>query len=95
MNPEPYSLRQLFYMVNAKCREAWDHTAALLALSINQNRKKSSHAVSASDLNPYRCKKREKPKIRLNAKDSMKLLKAVFIDHKVPDFGNLMQGKIE
>ena len=95
MNPDPYSLRQLFYMVKGRCTEAWDHTAALLALSINQNRKKSSQAVKAEDLNPYRCRQKEKPKIKLNTKDSMKLLKSVFIDHKVPDLGKLMDGKIE
>lgn len=75
--------------------EAWDHTAALLSLSINQHRKKGSQTVKASDLNPFRCRQREKSKIKLNSKDSMKLLKSVFIDHKVPDLGKLMEGKVE
>lgn len=82
-------------MARSKMAEAWDHTAAIVATLINLNRKKSSQAVKAIDLNPFRCKQREKPKIKLNSKDSMKLLKSVFIDHKVPDLGKLMDGKVE
>lgn len=95
MNPEPFSLRQLFIMARSRMAFAWDHTAALLALSINQHRKKGTQTVKASDLNPFRCKQRQKPIIKLNSKDSMKLLKSVFIDHKVPDLGKLKGGKVE
>lgn len=82
-------------MVRARCAERWDHTAALLATAINQNRSKSSHAVSALDLNPYRRAESRKPRIKLNSKDSMRLLKQVFIDHRAPDIGKLMEGKVE
>ena len=44
-------------------------------------------------MNPYRVIKGGKtPKIRLNTEDSMKLLKRVFIDHRVPDMTALQKG---
>lgn len=40
-------------MAEARGREAWNHTAALLATIININRPKGKSAVKAEALNPY------------------------------------------
>jgi hypothetical protein len=44
-------------MAEARGREAWNHTSALLATIININRPKGKSAVKAETLNPYRSKK--------------------------------------
>ncbi len=82
-------------MAKERCAESWDHTAALLALTINMNRKKGAKAVAAVDFNPYRHQKKSQPKLKLNKADSMALLKRVFIDHKPVDLNALQQGKIQ
>ena len=74
---------------------AWDHTAAICAAIINMHRDpKKSKSVDIRKLNPYRSGSTEKPKIRLNSKDSMKLLKRVFIDHQPPSLTEIAAGKI-
>ena len=91
-------MRQLLNMCNAKNMIAWDHTAALCATVINMHRDpKRSKPAEAAKLNPYRKGgvKKDRPKIRLNKADSMKLLKRVFIDHQGVNPEKIMQGKIE
>lgn len=56
----------------------WQQTSSLLAQQINLNRKKNAKIVSPDELNPYSRKSRRKPKVKLNAKQSMDILKAVF-----------------
>lgn len=65
----------------------WDHTAAICATIMNVNRDpKKSKLVEFSSLNPFRNKKkRQKPKITLGVKDSMNLLKKVFVEKRMPD----------
>ena len=89
-------MRQLAIMAKAKLAADWDRTASVLACYINSNRKKGSKVIEPEALNPYRKQTRSvQPKIRLNSKDSMKLLKRVFIDHKPPNMEALAKGKIE
>ena len=73
---------------------AWDHTASICATIINMHRDpKKSQPADPAKMNPYRVSKGGKtPKIRLNTEDSMKLLKRVFIDHRVPDMTALQKG---
>ena len=74
---------------------AWDHTAAIVAAIINMHRDpKRSKAVDIRKMNPYRSGATSRPQIRLNAKDSMKLLKRVFIDHRPPTMTEIVAGKI-
>lgn len=65
----------------------WDQTAAICATIMNVNRDpKKCKLVEFSSLNPFRNKKkRRKPKITLGVKDSMSLLKKVFIEKQMPD----------
>jgi len=81
-------------MTRSRQSDQWDHTAAIMALYINSNRGKHSRTVSPAELNPYRGKKTTQPKIKLNSKDSMKLLKRVFIDHAPPTLEEIQSGKI-
>lgn len=46
------------------------------------------------NLNPYRKSKKEIPKIQLDKKASMRILKKVFIDHDPPTLEDLQSGKI-
>ena len=83
-------------MCDGKQMIQWDHTAAICATIINMHRdpRKGSPANSQK-LNPYRNHKGgEKPMIKLNSKDSMKLLKRVFIDHAPPTLDEIQHGKI-
>lgn len=52
--PDPYTLRQLLLMSRAKAREAWSHTAAVMALIANCNRdpKKRRQPWSPDDFHP-------------------------------------------
>ena len=81
-------------MAKARLAADWDRTSSVLALYINSHRKQGAKTVSPESLNPYRTRARNTPKIRLNSKDSMKLLKRVFIDHRPPDMAALAQGKV-
>ena len=47
-------------MANAHATEAWDHTAAILALTFNVNRSAKAKAVKAEDFHPYRQRRIEK-----------------------------------
>ncbi|HBJ34224.1 MAG TPA: hypothetical protein DDZ51_05550 [Planctomycetaceae bacterium] len=57
-------------MANAHATEAWDHTAAILALTFNVNRGPKSKSVSAADFHPYRQRKR--PKMTVETLHAMK-----------------------
>ena len=48
-----FTLRQLIRMAEARGREAWNHTAVLLATMININLPKGKTRVKADALNPY------------------------------------------
>jgi hypothetical protein len=62
-------------MAEARGRDAWQHTTAMLALQINLNRSKKSDPVCKPDeINPYI----KKPKIVLRGKN-LRILKDVFV----------------
>ncbi len=64
-------------MAEARCRERWEHTSALLALTANIHRdqRKKPTPYRAADFNPY-LRRREQP-VR---KASIDVLKQVFVD---------------
>ena len=76
MNPDPFTLRQLAWMVEGRGEFLWNMTACEMALQINMNRKKGAKAVSPS-LNPYSSKR--KAKVILSVRDSMEALKKAFL----------------
>lgn len=53
MNPDPFTLRQLKWMAEARGNFCWQQTSSLEALLINQNRDRHSRPVSPNDLNPF------------------------------------------
>ncbi len=52
MDPGPYSLRELVWMVEAGRREAWNHTASLMALMANCHRGPKQKPFNAQDFHP-------------------------------------------
>ena len=80
MNPDPLTLRELLIMAEARSKDNWNHTSAILALLINVNRDpKKHHAVSPRELNPHE----KKVKRVLKGKD-LRILKDVFVDRARP-----------
>ena len=73
------TLKELLIMAEAKSRDNWNHTSAILALIINVNRdSKKRRAVSPKELNPHEQKK----KTVLRGK-GLRILKDVFVDRKI------------
>lgn len=61
VHPGPFTMRQICWMSRGKSREAWKHTASLLAMIVNVNRDaKRSRPVAPRDFDPYAVK----PKLR-------------------------------
>ena len=82
-------------MCDGNQKTAWDHTSAICATIINMHRDpRKGCAADPRKMNPYRTAAKETPKIKLNSKDSMKLLKRVFIDHAPPSLAEIEAGKI-
>jgi hypothetical protein len=79
VNPDPLTLRELLAMAEAKSRDNWNHTSAILALIINVNRDpKKQRAVKPKELNPHE----RKPRTILRGK-GLRVLKDVFVDRQV------------
>ena len=78
VNPDPYTLRQLLWMVEGKGEFEWQMTSSLMALEINMNRKPGSRAVSPNEFNPF-MQRPETQMVKLSAKESMSALKQVFV----------------
>ena len=75
MNPDPLTLRELITMAEAKSRDNWNHTSAILALIINVNRNpKKQRAIKPNELNPHE----QKVKTILKGK-GLRILKDVFV----------------
>ena len=53
MNPGPFTLREMVWMVEERRRESWDHTSHLLAMIRNANCTRKSQTVSPLELNPF------------------------------------------
>lgn len=94
IDPRPFSLRQLDRMAQSRQMTNWDHTAAVCATILNVNRDpKKSQPADPAKLNPFRqnAVTPKKPIVKLSPEDSMKVLKQVFIDHKMPDIEALQK----
>jgi hypothetical protein len=52
--PEPFTLRELIWMTDARRKEQWSHTSALMALvaNVNRNPRKRSRPYSPIDFHP-------------------------------------------
>ena len=60
------TFRELFWMAEARAREAWNHTSAVLAMIANANRDpKKSRPLKPGDFHPYAGKR--KPGIPVTA----------------------------
>lgn len=82
-------------MNNAHQVTAWDHTAAICATVINMHRDpRRSRAVDVVKLNPFRTQVAAVPKIQLDKNASMKVLKQVFVDHRMPTMVEMASGKL-
>ena len=53
MNPDPFTLRELTWMMHGRGKFQWAMTAHQMALQINMNRKKGTKAVTPDALNPF------------------------------------------
>ena len=79
-------------MAKARQMTDWDHTAAICATILNVNRDpKKSQPIDPAKLNPFRraVPETKKPVIKLSSEESMKVLKQVFIERKMPDINAL------
>lgn len=79
INPDPFTLRELDWMLQGRGEFEWSMTSSLMALQINMNCKKK---VKPNDFNPF-ARQIKQNKIMLSPEESMKALKAVFIDKTV------------
>jgi hypothetical protein len=66
-------------MAEARCRERWSHTSAVLALLANCHRdpRKKPTPYKPADFNPYQ-RRRERPVCRA----PIEVLKQVFVDRR-------------
>lgn len=51
--PDSFTMKELVIMADAKRKEDWEHTSALMALIANINSAKGSKQYKPSDFNPY------------------------------------------
>lgn len=72
VDPSQLTLRELCYMANARLEHDWWHTANLMALSINQNRKKGSKAVTPKELHPMEVEKRKRAPTQMVGVEALK-----------------------
>lgn len=81
IDPGPFTLRQLVVMAEAKSRQAWNHTSAVLAMLANVHRDaKKTRAYRPADFHPHR--RNENPTI---TKVAINVLKQVFVDRQPGD----------
>lgn len=52
VNPDPMTLRELFYMARGRIKNEWGHTASLMALICNVNRGAKQKAFTPEDFMP-------------------------------------------
>lgn len=63
-NPDPYTLRELEWMAEGHCREAWDRFACLMAVMVNlQIDTKKTKPVKPALFNPYTSKEANQERI--------------------------------
>lgn len=77
------SLREIIWAYHARERNAWNHTAALIAVTaeINRDRKKRKKPYSLTDFHPYFVKPKTK---KINV--GIKALKYLFVEKNKEKF---------
>lgn len=81
IDPGPFTLRQLVVMNEARSRQAWNHTSAILAMLANVHRDaKKTRAYRPAEFHPHR--PQETPTI---TKVGINVLKQVFVDRRPGD----------
>ena len=58
VDPGPFSYRELSWMASGKLEQQWWHTAHLISLHVNMNRKKGSRVRKAEEFHPFMRKRR-------------------------------------
>ena len=77
MNPDPFTLRELVWMVEGRGRFEWNQTASLMALAVNLVRDpRRGRSVGPADFNPF-APRPEKPVLR--GREMLAALKSAFI----------------
>lgn len=77
MNPDPFTLRELVWMVEGRGKFEWSQTASLMALAANLVRDpRKGRAATPSDFNPFAPRP---PTPVLKGKEMLAALKAAFI----------------
>ena len=77
MNPGAFTLRELVDMTQARQRDAWNHTASVMALLANVNRDpKKGRPFKPADFHPSPSKKAKRKKGIPLTVDNIKMLKA-------------------
>ena len=75
VEPGRLTLRELLWMLDGRKREAWNHTAQLLAMVYNAHRDGKTRAVKPAEFHPMAGRRTELPKIK-----DLSILKQVFVD---------------
>ena len=79
VDPSPFTLRELVYMVEGRQKDQWNHTSHVLCILANANRDpKRFGAFKPADFNPM-IQRRRIPDAPIT------VLRDVFIDGKQPD----------
>ncbi len=55
VNPKPFTLRELSWMMNARDRKEWDRASMIIAKIHNANCAKVSDCIQSTDIHPYYC----------------------------------------
>ena len=80
VNPDPFTLRELVWMVEGRGKFEWSQTASLMALAVNLMRDpKKGKAASPADFNPFAPRP---PEPVLKGKEMLAALKAAFIKER-------------
>lgn len=73
LSPDPWTLRELVWMHDAKARSDWNHTASLMCLIANAHAGAKGGRFTVDDFHPL-ARRRAAPGMRISAK----ALKAIF-----------------
>lgn len=81
MNPNPFTLRELEIMADAKGLYDWRQVGSTLAMIGNMFKGKNETKLKPEDFNPYI--EKHKTKRKMSEEETEELLKKVFIDRKM------------
>ena len=80
MDPGPLTIRDRMWMAEAKSRDNWTHTSAVLAMTANCHRDpKKTKAFKPADFDPYALAEKKRPVGRIK---DLGILKTVFVDRE-------------